>query len=125
MERIRTRGGWPKLKAKGAATRHLAGFALQLAIRFNSGSVHDRRRVGVAQLLVEFYKILESEEQFLSESARARIQVLGRDFSVLYCQLSSAAYGGGQRLWRFSPNHQLFLHLCEWQALGAGNPRFY
>ena len=31
IERIRTQNGWPKLKAKGAVTRHLAPFALQLA----------------------------------------------------------------------------------------------
>ena len=52
VERIRTQGGWPKLKAKAAATRHCAKFALDLAIRHNSGSPHDRRRVGVVQCLV-------------------------------------------------------------------------
>ena len=31
--RIRTSKGWPKLKGKGAATRHLAEFALDLARR--------------------------------------------------------------------------------------------
>ena len=30
VERLRTDGGWPKLKAKAAATRHLVHFALEL-----------------------------------------------------------------------------------------------
>ena len=31
VERVRTSGQWPKLKAKAAATRHLAVYALSLA----------------------------------------------------------------------------------------------
>ena len=46
MERAKTSKGWPKLKAKAAAKRHLASFALELAIEHDSGSAHDRRWVG-------------------------------------------------------------------------------
>jgi len=31
VERLRTQGGWPKLKAKAAPTRHMAAYALHLA----------------------------------------------------------------------------------------------
>ena len=30
-----------------------------------------------------------------------------------------------RKLWKFSPKHHLFLHLCEVQAVQYGNPRFY
>ena len=28
-------------------------------------------------------------------------------------------------LWKLMPKLHLFLHLCEWQALEQGNPRYY
>ena len=43
----------------------------------------------------------------------------------MYSQLSSEASDEGRKRWRFSPKHHLFLHLCEWQAIEIGNPRFY
>ena len=51
VERIRTRGGWPKLKAKAAATRHLAGYALSLAREFGTGGVVDRQVLAICQFL--------------------------------------------------------------------------
>ena len=33
-ERLRTQGGWSKIKAKAAATRHLAEYALHVAQAF-------------------------------------------------------------------------------------------
>ena len=57
IERIRTSGDWPKLKAKAAAIRHIAKFALVLAHKYDSGSEHDRIKVAVCQLLVQFYDL--------------------------------------------------------------------
>ncbi len=50
IERLRTTGGWPKLKAKAAATRHICEFALELAQRECTA---DRRIIAAAQLLCE------------------------------------------------------------------------
>lgn len=125
VERIRTSGGWPKLKAKAAATRHLARFALKLALDHNDGTVHNRRRLGVAQSLVDFYDIIEREDMFLSDDAKQRLPEIGRTLCFLYGHLSAEASSGAAKLWKFQPKHHLFLHLCEWQAIHFGNPRFY
>eukprot|EP00959_Pyramimonas_sp_CCMP1952_P097323 2034500-Pyramimonas_sp.AAC.1 len=44
FERLKTSADWPKLKAKGAATRHLSRYAAELTARYNTGSTHDKRR---------------------------------------------------------------------------------
>ena len=48
---LRTSSGSPKLKDKAAGTRHLSGYALDLATRYNSGGERDARRLGIATLL--------------------------------------------------------------------------
>ena len=65
VERIRTKGGWPKLKAKAAATRNLSKFALHLALKYKrerplKEAAEDSRMIAVAQLLVRFYEILDA-----------------------------------------------------------------
>ena len=125
VERIRSTNGWPKLKAKAAATRHLAEFALALAIEHDDGTPHSRMRVGVAQCLVDFYKMLKAEGMFLSDDAKKRLPKLGRTLCTLYSKLCSEAFGQGTKFWKMSPKHHLFQHLCEDQALAYGNPAFY
>lgn len=125
VERIRTTKGWPKLKAKAAATRHLAKFALVLASRYGGSSAHDRRRVAICQMLVRFYELVDGEGMFLSEAAKAEIPDLGKHFGVLYSHLATEAAVNGVRFWKMSPKLHLFIHLCEWQSVDVGNPRFY
>ena len=86
------------MTAKSATTRHFATFALELAIEHDSGSPHDRRRVGVAQCLHDFYLIIASEGQFLSADARERILELGRNLCVMYSQLSAEASHARRKL---------------------------
>ena len=73
VKRLKTDNAWPKIKSKAAVVRHLAAFALHLAVKYDTGSAHDRRRVGICQLLQRFYEILENENMF-SGSA----MILGR-----------------------------------------------
>ena len=141
-ERLRTSGDWPKLKAKAAATRHLARYALDLALRFARVAVvdghpegcgclrcwtktHDELTVAVCQLLVEFYVLIECEAMTFSAAAKARIPVLGDQLAAMYCRLSSMCFSRSLRLWKLSPKLHLFLHLCSHQAPAMGNPRFY
>ena len=71
------------MKAKAAATRHLAQFAQSLALEHDSGSPHDRQRVGVAQCLVECYRIIAAEGMFLGEVAK-------RALPINWCELVHA-----------------------------------
>ena len=123
VERIRTRGGWPKLKAKAAATRHLAGYALALVQEF--GTPDDRRVLAVCQLLVKFYAFLDSESQFMGPVAKAEMPKLGRQLVGIYSSLAQDAVNARVKMWKLMPKLHLFLHLCEWQSVELGNPRYY
>ena len=70
FSRIRTSGEWPKLKAKGAQTRHICRYALKLAQENNKGTEHDNDRLVVIQLLCKYYDILESDGMFHSNDSK-------------------------------------------------------
>ena len=125
VDRLRTKKGWPKLKAKAAATRHLARNALELCIMFCGGSTHDKQMRVVAQLLVRFYELLNQETMFMGEAAKTEIQKLGFRMCMLYSTLADASLRLGTKLWKTSPKLHLFIHLCEWQAVQFGNPRYF
>ena len=125
VERLRTGGNWPKLKAKAAATRHLAQYALDLCIEFGGGSEEDRRMRAVCQLLVQFYSIIGSESQFLSRAAQIELPKIGMQLVGIYSDLATRAKEQGLHMWKLHPKLHLFQHLCEWQCLEHGNPRFY
>ena len=131
-ERIRISGDWPRLKAKAAATRHLAAYALDLAVRFGRVDslgdfvkTHDELTIAVCQLMVEFYHTINSESMQLSAAGQARIQELGHQFAFMYGRLSKMCFDRGIRLWKLSPKLHMFMHLCLWQILEWGNPRFW
>ena len=120
IERLKTSKQWPKLKAKAAATRHLARFALQLAEKHLP-----QLQIMLAQMLCRFYKIVDAEAMFMSAEAKAELPGLGRRLCEVYSILSAQAVDRGVRAYKMSPKVHLFLHVCEWQAVESGNPRFY
>ena len=120
-EGIRASGQWPKLKAKAAATRHLAPFALQLA-QAHLGA----RQRAICQLLCEFYSLLDTQGMFLDDAAKDRFPKLGFRLCGLFAQQAAEAYAAGRKQWKMSPKVHLLLHLLEWQAPSTGiNPRFF
>ena len=125
VERVRTSGGWPKLKAKAAATRLLASYALSLVVQFGSDDKESKLILGVCQLLVRFYEILDVESQFLSPGVKQELPKLGQRLVGLYTSLATAAKAAGLKMWKLQPKLHLFQHLCEWQAITHGNPRYY
>ena len=131
VDRVRTSGEWPKLKCKAAATRHLASYVLHLVIVHGAKTVddpwhgHDQLTLGVCQLLVRMYEIINSESMFLGAAAKTEVPKIGRQLAMMYQQLSIYAFGAGLRLWKFTPKLHLFLHLVEDQAPTFGNPRYW
>ena len=137
VERVRSDAGdWPELKSKAAPLRGFTKYCLYLMQSFGAFASDDPFRVrmdtlalGVCQLLCEFYTILESESQFLSEHARGRIPILGEQLMQMYSQLAAMSHNDyarlGHRLWKARPKMHLFLHLCIWQAVYYGSPRYY
>ena len=104
-KRLLIGNGWPKLRAKGAATRHLSAYALDLATRFCADNI---RIIAVIQLLTEFYTILENEGLYLSTEAISRIQEIGREFCTIDTQLSNIAFRENVKLWKQSPSSTCF-----------------
>ena len=119
-DRVKTSGGWPKLKAKGAMSRHVVPFALELA-----RSHLDAKVVAVCQQLCSFYQLLATQGMFLDATAKSSLPVLGRRMCGLFAQLSAEALANRQRAWKMTPKVHLMMHLCEWQAPSLGNPRFW
>ena len=131
-ERVRQSGDWPKLKGKAAATRHLSRYALHLVQEFGQMEslddfvrVHDELALGVAQLLVRFYEIIDSQSQFMVDAIKVELLVLGKQLASMYCKLASMCFDANLRLWKLSPKLHLWLHLTEEQAVEYGNPRFW
>ena len=81
--------------------------------------------LGCCQLLVRFYELLNLESQFFSPVAKAELPELGQRLVGLYSWLAADAARAGHRQWKLAPKFHLFLHLCEWQAVEQGNPRYY
>ena len=119
--RLKTSGDWPKLRAKAAATRHLAAWALELATEYCGDSEHDQWRRGCCQLLNRFYEILASQPQFLSTEAKTELGEVGPLLLQLYSKLSGEALEHNRRMWKMAPKFHLFQHLCQTSFL---NPRF-
>ena len=122
-QRLKTSGGFPKLKAKAAATRHLAAYAYDLAKQHLKD---DPRIVGVAQTLLEFYSVLETEGLHMRDTAIDKIKEVGFQCCILYAALANESATANKKYWKMSPKWHLFLHLCEWAIPDTGlNPRSY
>ena len=102
FERLKTSNDWPKLKAKAAATRHLATLALELAVEAAAAlhadapapvKLHARRRRAVCQLLVRFYTLLYTQGRYFTTAAKKEIGDLGNKLVKIYTQLALEALG--------------------------------
>ena len=87
VEALRSDGSRPKLRAKAAASRHLAPYALMLIEVHMDGSVHDREAVVVRRWLMEFYTLIQQESMLLSVEARGWLPALDQTLCVLYSSL--------------------------------------
>ena len=89
VEHLRTSAGWPKLKGKAAPIRHLAKFALSLAQQHLGIRVR-----AIAQLLVQFYEVIDTDEMFLGDEARRLIPGVGLRVWGAQCTARQVSLGG-------------------------------
>eukprot|EP00959_Pyramimonas_sp_CCMP1952_P373835 7829102-Pyramimonas_sp.AAC.1 len=121
--RFKSANDWPKFKGKAASNRHIVPFIVEVAQEHNSGSMHDRRRLAVCQLLHRYYTIIAEEPRFMSQAAQREISLLCNQLLNIYKCLSREALDDSRRGWKLSPKFHLFQHSCETQCKWM-NPRF-
>ena len=132
QERLRQSGDWPKLKAKAAQTRYLAAYALYLIQEFGQFDspddyirLHDQCVLGLCQLLVRFYEILQDSSQHFGAATLAELRDLGNQMGALYSRLATMSFDRGLRFWKLSPKFHQFMELCLHICASMGNPRYY
>ena len=125
LDKLRTKKSWPKLKGKAAPARHCARFALSIVLAHMTTSDEDQRIAAVIQLLVRFYDLVMGESMFMRDHVIEEIKTLGARLAMLYSSLAKKAFEDNRKLWKVTPKLHLFVHLCEWQAVEFGNPRYY
>ena len=129
VARLRGDDGFPKLKAKAAATRHMLPYAINLMERFavtrgdSNKKTHDDRATLVLTYLQRFYGILYDEGQVMTQGAQTEIAEVGRRCAIIYVALARDSLVAGIRLWKITPKLHVFVHLCEWQSFL--NPRSF
>ena len=123
-ERLKTSGDWPKLKAKGAATRHLAAYAAEITNKYNHGSVHDKQRHAICHLLNRFYEIIAEQTRQLSNEAKAEMRTISEYLVSIYISLADEALSKGVRMWKMTAKCHAFQHLLETQACTLINPAY-
>jgi hypothetical protein len=132
LERVRaTAADWPKLRAKAAQTRYLARYALHLMSTFGNfesldewTKTHDELALGVCQMLVRFYELLDSEAHFVSDLGKTEFGNVGNNLGAMYSRLAQMAFSRGIRMWKTSQKHHQWMHLTNDQLVN-GNPRHF
>ena len=109
----------PKLKAKGAETRHLLPFGLQLARELydRHKTRHCKTVLQAVSHMMDFYMNMASDDfdpDAATESCNA--------FCLLYKALSTEADRAGKRAWWMKPKLHMFQELAEFATHELGNP---
>ena len=122
QEMIRQDGKSPKLRAKGAETKGVLPFALELAIAMKTArpTAHFDTVASCASCLMDFYILLDSDEWNHDAAAEAC-----RRFCVLFHALSREAAARDPRHWKMKPKMHLFQELAEFQTAELGHPARY
>ena len=126
VEDLRKTGGYPKLRAKAAATRHLAPYVKELMTEFCTDDINERRMKRLIEILCQFYSILEQESMFLSAVSMEILPKIGQRGAELYTMLAEHFSEAGQgRMFKPTPKLHLWEHLTEHQMISIGNARYF
>lgn len=119
-EMVKRSGKSPKLRAKGAETRHLVPFSVELCddLCKNEPTVFHETLLSMFKHLYSFYQRMGKEpfdKRHASESAKS--------FLLLYAQVSKDT---AEDLWKIKPKFHMMQELAEFQTESSGDPsRFW
>lgn len=119
LEMIKKPKKSPKLRAKGAETRHLVPFGVLLASEMHEvlGTTHSGIVLRVATLLLDLY-CLFAERPANHEA----IADTCRRLCMLYASLGGNDSEDNQGPWRLKPKFHMMCELCEYQVEFYGSP---
>ena len=118
-EMIKPEGQGPKLRAKGAETRHLIKFAASLAREQAGDNAHDRAVVGLFDSLLTLANLVASPAFDKAAAASA---------SRKYCALATAlrtqalAADENSKFWKCKPKMHMLQELVEYTCMERGSP---
>ena len=120
LEMIKGQKKAPKLRAKGAETRHLVPFAVLLAEEMAQvrGDTHGITVLRIASNLFDVYNIFSCEPFDAKECAESC-----RRLCLLYASMNPAAQDDPSQGWRVKPKFHMMCELCEYQAPEFGSPQ--
>ena len=119
LEMIRKQGKPPKLRAKGAETRHLVPFGLDLATKMEDshGGAHASLVKSMVEHLHAICEVMDGAWDL--EVAKAHCHM----FTMDYMKLNKEAQQANRNAWRIKPKFHLMVELFEYMASDLGNPR--
>ena len=88
---------------------------LRLASEFNDGSLHDRRRLAVAQCLHDIYELMKDAPKFPTEQQRKDVAILSVNLMGCYRALGQEAMSSGLQMWKMKPKFHQSQHILEYQ----------
>ena len=109
----------PRLRSKGAETRHLVPYAVQLAQQLHDmyGTEHTHWVLDMVTMLNKLYDMMDKDYDH-TEAKRMSIRIC-----VLYTKLSLEAANENIRAWKIKPKLHMMQELLEYQGEELGNPR--
>ena len=113
----------PKLRTKGAETRGVVPFAVELAQEVATAQPEPQTQAAlqVATSLLDLYLCLGMEPFQPKLGADA-----ARKCCIQYSALHNLAVSSGKdKLWKIKPKFHMFVELAEYQAANWGDPSFY
>ena len=111
----------PKFRAKGAETRHLVPFGVELASELFEAAPDNVKYKTIAAMmghLLAFYQTM-GNSPFDSKLAASS----AKSFCILYSELSRTSHS--DRLWKMKPKMHMFSELAEYGAIEIGDPSLF
>ena len=118
VEMVRQRGKSPKLRAKGAETRHLVPFGVLVANELHQqvGTTRSETILKVAKSLFELYCLFAARP--------VNHKAIAETCNILCLMYSSLGDGTDDKgsSWRVKPKFHMMCELCEYQVETFGSP---
>ena len=121
-EMIKRDGKAPKLRSKGAESRHIVPFALEIATAMHANGPNDHTLtvLRLVSALMDFYMTLGVRPYPVELAKKAC-----RAVCLLYVALNEEAVAAGKDAWRVKPKLHIFQEMGEYQTEQLGDPKSY